>query len=187
MNARAHIPVDKATYFDFVRSQSEGRFEYDRGLIVQQMTAGTGWHSTVAQRFVSVIERQLGIEHWLVSSHARGVDTAETVRQPDVLVERAPIDLDSLATASPELIVEVLSPSTRALDLTVKPGEYTSLASLHAYIVAEQNIAKCYVWMRGTDGAFPSTPVEVSGTAASLSIEPLLLVIPLADIYRGIA
>lgn len=187
MNVRAHIPVDKATFYEFAAAQAEGRFEFDRGLIVQQMTGGTGRHTIVSERFAETLRRQLGGDDWLVAGHARGVDTPETVRYPDVVVERLPIELDSLATTSPMLLVEVLSPSTRNLDLNVKPAEYTSLASLQIYVAAEQDAAKCYVWLRdGTTGVFPATPVEVIGVSARIDMGSFGVSIPLAEIYRGL-
>lgn len=186
MNVRAHIPVDKAAFYEFVRAQAEGRFEYDRGLIVQQMTAGTGRHSAIAQRFVSVIERQLGTATSMVSSHGRGVDTSETVRQPDVVVEPMPTDWEAISTSVPSLLVEVLSPSTRQLDLNIKPGEYTSLATLSAYIAAEQDKALCYVWQRRADGNFPAAPTMVEGMGGRIEIEALGVGIDLAEIYRGL-
>lgn len=186
MNVRAHIPVDKAAFYEFVRMQAEGRFEYDRGLIVQQMTAGTGRHSAIAQRFVSVIERQLGTATWMVSSHGRGVDTSQTVRQPDVVVEPMPTDWEAISTSVPSLLIEVLSPSTRQLDLNIKPGEYTSLATLTAYVAAEQDKALCYVWLRSADGNFPAAPMEIEGFEGRIEVDALGVKVDLAEIYRGL-
>ena len=71
MNVRAHIKVDKATFFRFVASQAEGRYEYDRGRIVQQMTGGTLAHSLVSQRFISAFERRLDTSAWAVTGVSR--------------------------------------------------------------------------------------------------------------------
>jgi hypothetical protein len=87
VTVRTHIKVDKATFFRFVTSQAEGRFEYDRGRIVQQTTGGTLAHSLIAQRFISAFERRLDANIWAVTGHSRGVETPATVRYPDVLVE----------------------------------------------------------------------------------------------------
>ena len=102
MNASALIKVDKATFFDFIRRQTEGRFEYEGGRIVQQMTGGTLAHSGITQRFISIIERQLDPQKWLVSGHSRGVETAVTVRYPDVVAEKlAGADVKGLSTTVP--------------------------------------------------------------------------------------
>lgn len=83
-------------------------------------------------------------------------------------------------------MVEVLSPSTRATDLSLKPAEYMSLTALQAYIAAEQDEAKCLVWMRDEAGAFPDAPVEVTGLTATISLREPRVAIPLAEIYRGL-
>jgi Uma2 family endonuclease len=103
-----------------------------------------------------------------------------------VLLEPASEPADSLVTTRPAVIVKVLSPSSTARDLDVKPAEYLGLPSLHAYIVASQDEPACLVWLRGEDGAFPSEPTEFKGHAAVIRVPALAVDIPLADIYRGI-
>jgi Uma2 family endonuclease len=187
MNASAYLKVDKATFFEFVASQAEGRFEYEEGRIVQQMTGGTFAHMRLAQRFVSILERQLDTNAWVVTSHGRGVETAKTVRYPDVVVEALGASMKGLSTDKPSLVVEVLSPSTQALDLNTKPPEYMSLAPLEAYIVASQDAPLCWVWLRGSDGRFPQLPEELAGAESTIQVSALGLKISLADIYRGIS
>lgn len=187
MNASAYLKVDKATFFEFVASQAEGRFEYEEGRIVQQMTGGTFDHMRIVQRFVSVLERQLDANVWIVTSHGRGVETAKTVRYPDVVVEASGGVGKGLSTVSPAIIVKVLSPSTQALDFNTKPPEYVSLGSLEAYIVASQDAPLCWVWLRGSDRQFAELPEELPGAECMIWIAPLGIRIKLGDIYRGIA
>jgi len=59
LNAPVAVKIDKAGFYDFLLRQDEGRYEWERGRIVQQMTAGTFAHMRVVQRFESVLERQL--------------------------------------------------------------------------------------------------------------------------------
>ncbi|HXF55262.1 MAG TPA: Uma2 family endonuclease [Hyphomicrobiaceae bacterium] len=186
MNASAYLRVDKATFFKFVAAQAEGRFEYEEGRIVQQMTGGTRRHAAIAQRFISILERQLDASRWLVTGHARGVDAGHTVRYADVVVEPARDTWDDLSTDAPVLLVEVLSPSTEHLDLNVKPPEYMSLATLLAYVVASQDGPECWVWQRDAAGAFPERPAEIKGRAAQIEVTRLGLTISLAEVYRGI-
>ena len=190
MNVSAHIKVGKAAFFKFVASQAEGRFEYDRGRIVQQMTGGSLAHSLIAQRFISAFERRLDADIWVVTGHSRGVETEATVRYPDVLVEpmsaSMPGALQDLTTEVPAAIVEVLSPTTEEMDLNVKLAEYTSIASLHAYVVASQDEARCWLWLRAADGSIPELPEEIFGLERVIDIPALAVSIPLAEIYRGI-
>jgi Uma2 family endonuclease len=185
MNAPAYLKLTKADFYEFLRSQSEGRFEFVRGRIVQQMPGGTRRHSVIAKRFDAVLERQLDRDKWLVISQGRGLETDETVRFPDVVVEPiAGADDESLATTLPAIAVEVLSKTSEKRDFHEKPDEYMSLASLHAYIIASQTEPRCWVWSRGAHGDFPERPVEIAGLDGLIEIAALGLRIPLAEIYR---
>src|SRR5262245_50921493 len=186
MNVSTYLKVDKAAFFKFVASQAEGRFEYEEGRIVQQMTGGTFDHMRIVQRFVSAFERQLDPNVWVVTSQGRGVDTPKTVRYPDIVVEALGAAGKGLSTDQPCVIVEVLSPSTQELDLNTKPPEYMSLASLEAYVVASQDESRCWVWRRGHDRRFAELPDEVQGLDRVIDVPALGVAIPVADIYRGI-
>jgi Uma2 family endonuclease len=186
VNVSSHIKVDKATFFRFVTSQAEGRFEYDRGRIVQQMTGGTLAHSLISQRFISAFERRLDAVAWAVTGHSRGVETLATVRCPDVLVEPMSGALKGLSTEIPAVVVEVLSPTTEEMDLNVKLSEYRGIASLQAYIAASQDEARCWVWLRAADKFIPEMPSEIAGLGRSIGIPSLAVSIPLEEIYRGI-
>jgi Uma2 family endonuclease len=187
VNVSAHIKVDKAAFFRFVAAQAEGRFEYDRGRIVQQMTGGTLAHSLIAQRFISAFERRLDANLWAVTGHSRGVETESTVRYPDVLVEpMSGATMKGLATETPAAIVEVLSPTTEEMDLNVKLAEYRSIASLKAYIVASQDEALCWIWLRADDGSFSEQPDELAGLRRTIDLPELGVSIPLDEVYRGI-
>jgi Uma2 family endonuclease len=186
VNVSAHIKVAKATFFRFVTSQAEGRFEYDKGRIVQQMTGGTRAHSIIAQRFISAFERRLDANVWLVTGHSSGVETPDTVRYPDVLVEPMPGTMQDLTTEVPAAIIEVLSPTTEEMDLNVKLAEYRNIASLKAYIVASQDEARCWLWLRAADNSIPELPDEIAGLERVIDIPALAVSIPLEEIYRGI-
>ena len=186
MNANATVLVDKATFFRFIERQAEGRYEYDRGRIVQHMNGGTFDHMCVVQGFVSCIGQRLARGEWVVTSQGRGVETSETVRYPDIVVEAPGAARKGLSTDKPAILIEVLSPSTRELDLTVKPPEYMSLASLAAYIVASQDGPDCMVWLRGADGRFPDAPKRIEGRDEAIEIAALGLAIALAEVYQGI-
>ena len=185
MNAFARI--DNAAFGEFIQRQTEGRYEYVRGLIVQQMTGGTRVHGLVARRMTRLIEDQIEAKSWTVLPE-RGVETSQTIRYPEFVVEPADEPAKSLWTNRPSLIVEVLSPSSTFTDLDVKPGEYTSLASLETYIVASQDEPACLVWARGADGRFPAEPNEVEGREKIVTVRcgGQDIRLPLATIYEGI-
>ena len=180
--------VDKETFLRFAAEHAEERYEYVRGRIVQQMTGGTRDHGGVARRITRQIEDQIdGGAYWVLND--RGVETAETIRYPDIAVEPADEPGGSLCTSRPILIVEVLSPSTASNDLDVKPEEYMSLASLDAYVIVSQTEPAMLLYERGPGGNFSAEPREIMGMEAELEIKTRAFTLKLrfADIYRGIA
>jgi Uma2 family endonuclease len=184
MSVNAFIKVDKATFFKFAQSH-EGRSEYVRGRIMMQ-AGGTRGHWHIAKRIIQILDRQLDSALWLAGGSDLAVDTGETVRYPDVIVDTVGADPNSLTAQHPVLLVEVLSPSSEERDLETKPEEYLALATLQAYIVASQDEAACLVWLRGADGAFPAEPLTVKGHAGVIRVAALSVEISLGDVYRGI-
>ena len=84
------------------------------------------------------------------------------------------------------LLIEVLSPNSEERDLSVKPAEYLSIASLDTYMVASQDAVLCYVWQRHPDGGFEEAPAKVEGRDQVIQVARLGLAIRLGEVYRGI-
>lgn len=152
------------------------------------MHAGsTKRHNWVAQNVVFALRARLATETWSIGFADVAVAIGADIRYPDVLVERLEGDGRELASEAPVLIVDVLSPSSIGTDMTAKLAEYTSLASLEAYIVASQDEVIAWVWMRdGERRAFPSTPKEIAGRQSAMEIAALGLTLPMDELYRGI-
>jgi Uma2 family endonuclease len=184
VNARVFIPVDKAAFYRFIATEPEGRYEFEQGRIVQQMTGGTQKHSRIAQRFLLALLAQIDGMRWLALTDW-GVETAKTIRYGDVVVYPAGEPVSNLSTSQPAIIVEVLSPSSLARDMDVKPAEYLAMASLQAYVVASQTDAACLAWIRGAGGMFPDEPAEFAAGEV-IAVPSLDVAIPLAAIYAGI-
>lgn len=158
MNTVPTFPISKAEFYRFVvANEGQGRFEYVRGHIVQQMRGRTRRHGCVAMAICQSTWSQVDRDRWTCLPD-RGVETSETIRYPDLVVEPADEPDVSLSTQRPAVVVEIVSPSSRLTDLAEKPEEYLSLETLHAYIVAEQDAPTWRVWQRGEDGAFPAEP-----------------------------
>ncbi|MEL6288613.1 MAG: Uma2 family endonuclease [Pseudomonadota bacterium] len=180
----AFAKVDKATFYAFAE-ENEGRFEYEDGYVVEQMDGGTKKHFRLCARFLRALEDRLDPTDWIVlAGHA--VDLPEAVRFPDVVVEPAVTPDESLFTAKPALIVEVLSPSSVTRDLARKAEEYCAVPTLAAYVVASQDEAACKVWVRDETGRMPGEPEARVGLDATIRVPALALELPLADIYTGI-
>ena len=187
MNAPLDLKLDPATFLQWVQGR-EGRYELERGRVVQQMTGGSRNHSIIAGRFVKALTIAMDDAVWNILSGDLAVTLGNTTRFPDVLVERAGGDGKALETSEPVLLVEVLSPSSVARDLNVKVAEYLSLPSLEAYIVASQDEPIVWIWQRSTEGArdFPKQPVEINGRDQAIALSFSGFGIAMEPLYRGI-
>lgn len=185
MNAFAKVDVE--TFFRFAAEHPEQRYELEKGVIVQQMTGGTRRHGLVTLQLCRLMQDQIDATK-LTVVHERGVKVGTSARYPNIVIEPSSEPGDSLATAQPVLIVEVLSPSTTATDLNAKHGEYLSIPTLDAYIVASQSEPALLIWQRLTNGTFPSNPDQIEGLMQSVEItgRQFKVMLPLADIYKGV-
>lgn len=83
----------------------------------------------------------------------------------------------------PVLIVEVLSESTRRIDMGEKKDAYLTIPSLKVYLLLEQDSAAAVVFRRGTEG-FNRELYE--GLEAVVPLPEIKTDLPLAEIYDGL-
>lgn len=76
----------------------------------------------------------------------------ESYYYPDVMVNCDPTGQQTYFCNTPALIVEVLSPSTEAIDRREKLNAYQRIPSLHTYILAEQDKREVTVYRRRPEG-----------------------------------
>jgi Uma2 family endonuclease len=183
MNAFAK--VDKATFLKFAADHQGQRYDDVQGRIVQQPQGGTRRHGRLADRLLAAIEAQLDVSQWVVIRE-RGVETPDTIRYGDVVVEPVSEPDDSLVTVRAALVIEVLSPSSIAHDLEFKPAECGAMPSLLAYVVVSQTERAGRIWQRDRQGHFPADASTVEGTGARIEVPALGLSLALDDIYDGI-
>jgi Uma2 family endonuclease len=183
MNIRPDLHMSKAAFIAWDAPQ-EGRFELVAGRVVLMPRPSLG-HGLIVGNMVVALRGRLDRHQWVVISEL-GVDTAaDTLRYPDIVVDRAGGPGKSYTAIAPALLAEVLSPSSVEIDLGDKAAEYLQIPSLLAYIVLSQDEPKAWVWARvSTD--FAPGPKVVSGTEASISIAGLELELPMTEIYAGI-
>jgi Uma2 family endonuclease len=78
---------------------------------------------------------------------------ASTTYEPDVLVRcGARLPDDAVKLSDPIIVVEVLSPSTRARDITTKLIDYFSLPSVHHYLIVPTDDRAIIHHARNPDG-----------------------------------
>ncbi len=187
MNAPLDIRMDNKAFLQWVQGRA-GRFELEKGRVVQQMTGGSRNHALLIGRLTAAFAARLDPGLWAVLPTDLGVEIADSVRFPDVMIERAGMDGQALSSSEPVVLIEVLSPSSVLRDLKTKLVEYTALPSLESYIVVSQDEPIVWLWQRsqGNVRAFPVEPLEINGRNETMTIAYLDATIPLAVLYRGI-
>lgn len=106
------------------------------------------------------------------------------LRRPDATVECSS-RTDGMMAHQPIAIFEVLSPSTRVLDQTVKFVEYQSLASLTYYVLVQQERPDISIYHRQDDGAW--TFEVVSGLDGIVALDGVGATLAVADLYDRIS
>ena len=180
MNVELPVHMDKPSFLAWLQGR-EGRYELAGGHVLM-MTGGTMNHGLIAGNLLEMLRARLNRTTWAVLTEF-GVDVGpRTIRYPDVVaLDRQGAKGKDLAAKAPALVAEVLSPSSEKLDLGDKAAEYLRLPSLAAYLVLDQDEVKAWVYVKGLPA-----PQVVTGAAATISISPLGIDLPLAEIYAGI-
>jgi Uma2 family endonuclease len=105
-----------------------------------------------------------------------------TAYEPDALVYcGTKLPPSAVEVPSPVIVVEVLSPSTRHIDLSAKLADYFRLASIAHYLIVDPEKPRIIHHARGV-GDTILTRVVSEGT---IGLDPPGLEIALADIYSA--
>ena len=181
MNFQPNLRMDKAAFLARMQATEE-RCELAGGRVVM-MPGASRVHGRIVRKLVAALSSRLDPLRWEVFEEF-GLDVGpDTLRYPDVVVDRAGGgDKDYTATA-PVLLAEVLSPSTAEIDLGDKAAEYLRIPSVLAYIVLSQDGPKAWVYLR-TDSHLHA-PELVSGADAVIRVADLNLDLPMVEIYEG--
>ena len=102
---------------------------------------------------------------------------------PDIMVVCDPTDKDPYIKQQPCLLIEVLSPSTAAIDRREKLLNYQKLPSLQEYVLVSQTEIQVELFRRDTDGGWLTQSLSTNETLHLASIN---FNIPLTEIYEDV-
>jgi Uma2 family endonuclease len=175
--------MDKAAFLDWSGGR-EGRYELANGCVIMMVGASRA-HGLIVRNLVLILHGQLDAQQWTVIADF-GLDAGpETLRYPDIVVDRSGGAGGDRTATAPVLVAEVLSPSTERVDLGDKASEYLQLPGLQAYLVFAQDEPKAWLWTRRPNG-FEPTPDVVVGYDKIIHIKALDLMLPLGAVYAGV-
>ena len=183
-------PLTRLTPEEYLERERKAEYksEYYQGEVFAMAGASPN-HGSVVTNLVASLHGRLkgrGCKVWATDLRLR-VSATGLYTYPDVMVVCGPPSLaddrrDTLL--NPNLIIEVLSDSTRDYDRGRKFQQYRTLASLLEYVTVEQDGVHVEQWARQPDQRWMLT--EVEDTGATLSLASIGVDLPLSEIYEGI-
>jgi Uma2 family endonuclease len=167
---------------------SETRSEYLDGGVFP-MTGASFNHGRIVINIATELVIQLRGQNCDVLATDMKVRIQESRKffYPDVLVvcgdpqfhdERTDIILN------PDLVIEVLSPSTEAFDRGTKFEAYRTVKSLNEYVLVSQDKPMVEQYVRNNDGSWKFT--EAVGLESSLSLPSIGCTLNLAAVYKRV-
>lgn len=162
--------------------QAERKHEYADGRVIAMAGAGEA-HGQITGNLVTELNNRLRKRGCRVISSDLRVKAGRSYRYPDVAAychEGAFSDGNPPSLLNPELLVEVISPSTSETDRRDKLAEYMDLESVQEYWVAEQD--QPFVTQHLRREASWVTRI-VRGLGEMIRSEHFGIEIPLADVY----
>ena len=179
--------VSPEEYLERERTAS-WKSEYVCGEIVA-MAGGSVPHSLIINNAQFVLTLRLQDKPGFVfNSDLRvSVRWRELITYPDVTVLCSPpeyVDDKRDVIKNPTMIIEVLSPSTKAFDRGEKSKLYRSLASLQEYLLIEPEPVDIEHWRRLSGGTWEVTAVREPD--AILRLSSVGCEVAVAEIYRKV-
>jgi len=182
MNAPAVKRMTVPEFLAWAETQENGRYELVRGEIVA-MTPERWGHvhakRLAANALEAAIRRADVACQALVDGLAVAVDE-HTSYIPDALVNCGePGTPDSMIAPRPVIVAEVLSPSTRNLDKTVKLADYFCVPGLAHYLIIDLGRQHVLHYRRQSDGAI-TVAIAKDG---ELVLDPPGITVTVADLF----
>ncbi len=178
------LPKSKMNADEYLRwcdVQESGRFELVQGGIVM-MSPETIRHIEVKSEAWLAFRTALKSANSKCRAIADGAGIQidnNTVREPDIAVQCAPRDLDSVLLNEPVIVVEVVSPSSKRSDTGTKVAEYFRVASIQHYLIIDPYTATVIHHFRDAGGGDIHTRILKNGV---VELTPPGISVAIADL-----
>jgi Uma2 family endonuclease len=169
-------------YLAFEEKATE-RHEFVAGY-VYAMSGPTLRHNTIAGNLFAALRasaRGTPCRVYVSEIKVR-VDRADAYYYPDVIVTCAPQNDKGHIIGDPCCLIEILSPSTRAIDRREKLRAYQTLPSLREYVLADQDYLSIEVYRPKGSGWVH----EILEEGDVLNFECLPLSLSMSVVYEGV-
>ncbi len=171
----------------------EGKAEYKSQYVGGEIFAMAGsepWHVQIMDNLTKALGRRLDDRPCATFSSDMRVQAAEgeLSTYPDVSALCGEPRFDDRvrpgSLLNPQVIFEILSPSTEAFDRGEKFVRYRKLPSLSDYVLVASEVMRVEHFVRQGNGAWVLT--EYNQPADAVPLGPLDCALPLAEIYRRV-
>ncbi len=159
INPRPHMDAD--TFIAWAMEQPETEhYELYEGEIVGMSPERSAHGLVKGNVYVGVANAiaRAGLRCWAYIDAMAVVIGANSVFEPDIVVRSGnKLPDDALKITDPMIVVEVLSPSTRARDFNTKLTGYLSIPSLRHYLIIDPDTRRIVHQARNGAGRFSTT------------------------------
>lgn len=178
-----YMTVEEYLAFD---ATSSVKHEFMDGHVFA-MSGSTLRHNTIAGNFHSLLKASLGVGpcRVFISDVKVKIASLNCFYYPDITVSCVASSTDATFIENPELIIEVLSPSTAALDRREKLLSYRNLKSLKEYVIVHQSQKHIEVFQKKARNRFGS-PAEYNNGYLLLNSFPSPIKIDIDELYNGV-
>lgn len=180
----AQHPYQPPSVDDYLRLEGAGRIrhEYVAGEIFA-MTGASLRHNRIAGRIFTALSNHLRggpCQAYMSDVKVRlKINQDSYLYYPDVMVSCERQEESEYYLCSPKLIVEVLSPTTEAIDRREKAIHYRWIAALEEYVLVSQDAPEVTIYRRSRNWE----PTVLNTLAATAEFRSLNLSMPLTQIY----
>lgn len=150
------MTVEEYVQFEWT---ADGRHEYINGQLFE-MPGEKRTNNRIALNISVYLVQQLRTKGYEIYSHDMKVSNRDRNKYfyPDVFVTNEPQTRENeYIQYAPELIVEVISPSSRITDTVDKYIDYTAIPSLNYYLVVEPEITYVTLYAKNAEGKWEAT------------------------------
>jgi Uma2 family endonuclease len=181
------LKSDKMTVDEFLEwcLTQEERYELVDG-VPQMMTGARRLHDRVVRRALIALDGRLrGGPCEPFTDDIALITPKGQVRRADVLVDCGPMEDDDLRARSPVLVIEVLSKSTRQMDLLRKTAEYKTVPSMRYILLLDPDEVAAIFHVRQADGRWEDTPII--GRDTDIHMPEINVSLTLGEFYEGLS
>lgn len=184
MSELAHTGLSVGQFYDWLGTQDRKHELVDGAPVM--MAGANRRHDRIAANGIRVAGNQLqGSKCQPFTSDTFVRIPAGNARLPDFGVDCGPFEDASLEASEPVLVVEILSPTTRAFDRNDKLEEYKTVETLEYILLVDPNYPQVRLYERGVGRAWTSN--RLAGLDAVVEMPILGLKLTLGDLYAGLA